>query len=79
MTFSVFHFIEHLALFFQAQTGRFWFGRSVPTSFIQVFFPRIELHLFYNSVVTVLVSVAMYYRYRQPKHGSDCMICGGGI
>jgi hypothetical protein len=63
--FSLFHCIEHSFLFVQAQTHVYAFGRSEPTSFIQYFIPRIELHLFYNSVITILVSIAMYYKFRK--------------
>jgi hypothetical protein len=39
------HHIEHFILFYQAQTQRFWFGGTVPTSIGQIWIPRIELHL----------------------------------
>ena len=42
------HHIEHLLLLLQAQTGTFFFGKAVPTSVLQLVFPRVELHLFYN-------------------------------
>jgi hypothetical protein len=44
------HHIEHLLLLIQAQTGHNFFGGKVPTSVLQIFLPRVELHLFYNSV-----------------------------
>lgn len=58
------HLFEHTLLFAQAQ-GRFllW-GAKEPTSVLQLFFPRIELHLFYNSVVTFPIVVAMLLRWR---------------
>ena len=58
------HLFEHTLLFIQAQ-GRFilW-GAAEPTSVLQLFFPRIELHLFYNSVVTVPIVVAMVLQSR---------------
>jgi hypothetical protein len=58
------HHIEHLLLLIQAQTGTFWFGGTAPTSVAQVFFPRVELHLFYNSIVFVPMVVAVYLHLR---------------
>ncbi|MGA5299651.1 hypothetical protein ACPCHT_06960 [Nucisporomicrobium flavum] len=55
------HHIEHLLLLIQAQTGHYYFGGSVPTSVAQTVFPRVELHLFYNSVVFVPMVIAMYH------------------
>lgn len=58
------HLVEHTLLFAQAQGGFLLFGAKEPTSVLQVFFPRIELHLFYNSVVTVPIVIAMLLRWR---------------
>jgi hypothetical protein len=58
------HHVEHLLLLIQAQTGTFWFGGTAPTSVAQVFFPRVELHLFYNSIVFVPMVVAVYLHLR---------------
>lgn len=55
---SIWHLFEHTLLFAQALTHP-WFGKAVPTSIIQLVVPRIELHLFYNSLVTVPIAVAM--------------------
>jgi hypothetical protein len=55
------HHFEHLILFYQAQTHRFWFGGTVPTSVGQIWIPRIELHLIYNLLVFVPMVCAMYY------------------
>lgn len=54
------HHFEHFILFYQAQTGHYWFGGSVPTSVGQIWIPRIELHLIYNLLVFVPMVVAMY-------------------
>ncbi len=56
-----FHHIEHLLLFVQAQTGHYLAGRPVPTSLLQLWVPRVELHLFYNTAVFIPMVVAMYY------------------
>jgi hypothetical protein len=73
------HHIEHLLLFIQAQSGTFFFGKAVPTSILQLVFPRVELHLFYNSIVFVPMVVAMYLHLRpnaRELEAADCT-CGG--
>jgi len=55
------HHFEHFILLYQAQTQRFWFGGTVPTSIGQIWIPRIELHLIYNALVFIPMVVAMYY------------------
>ncbi|MEO8619922.1 MAG: hypothetical protein ABI625_02580 [bacterium] len=60
------HHIEHFILFYQAQTGVFWFGGSVPTSIGQIWIPRIELHLIYNMLVFIPMVGAMYYHMYPP-------------
>jgi hypothetical protein len=63
------HLFEHSLLFAQVQGGFLLWGTKEPTSVLQLFFPRIELHLFYNSVVTVPIVIAMAIYWRQT--GSD--------
>ena len=58
------HHIEHLLLLVQAQTGTFFFGGTVPTSVAQAVVPRVELHLFYNSIVFIPMVVAVYLHLR---------------
>jgi hypothetical protein len=58
------HHFEHLLLLIQANTGHDFFGRAVPTSILQLVFPRVELHLFYNSIVFIPMVVAMYLHLR---------------
>jgi hypothetical protein len=58
------HHIEHLLLLLQVQTHTFYFGGTVPTSVAQTVFPRVELHLFYNSIVFLPMVVAMYLHLR---------------
>jgi hypothetical protein len=62
------HHIEHLLLLIQAQTDTFFFGGSVPTSVAQVIIPRVELHLFYNSIVFIPMVIAVYLHLR-PNEG----------
>ena len=55
------HHIEHLLLQGQALFHHNLFGAAVPTSVLQLWIPRVELHLFYNLIVFVPMLVAMYY------------------
>ncbi len=55
------HHFEHLLLQAQVVFGHNLFGRPVPTSIIQLWIPRLELHLFYNTIVFIPMAVAMYY------------------
>lgn len=61
------HHVEHFVLLWQAASGQPWFGAAVPTSFAQLVVPRIELHLLYNSMVTIPMVMAMVYHIRPPK------------
>jgi len=45
------HHIEHALLQGQVIAGRTLFGAPAPTSIVQLWIPRVELHLFYNTVV----------------------------
>ena len=56
-----FHHIEHGLLQIQALTGHNFFDRPVPTSLVQLWVPRVELHLFYNTIVFIPMVIAMYY------------------
>lgn len=69
------HHIEHLLLFMQAATGTNWFGGSVPTSILQVVIPRVELHLFYNSVVFIPMMIAMYIHLRPNQQELAAATC----
>jgi|SRR5579872_420472 len=56
---QIWHLFEHTLLFIQAQGGFTFWGTTEPTSVLQLLFPRIQLHLFYNSVVTIPIVAAM--------------------
>jgi hypothetical protein len=60
------HHIEHGLLQIQAVLGQPFFGSPVPTSIAQLWVPRVELHLFYNTVVFVPMMIAMYYHMFPP-------------
>lgn len=60
------HHFEHLLLFCQVFFGFTLFDKPVATSIAQLFFPRVELHLFYNVAVFAPMVVAMYYHLVPP-------------
>jgi hypothetical protein len=70
------HHIEHLLLFVQAQTGHNFWGKPVPTSVLQLFYPRVELHLFYNSIVFIPMLIALYLHRRPAPVERAAMPCG---
>lgn len=70
-----FHHIEHFLLLAQATTGHNFFGRPVPTSLIQLWVPRVELHLFYNTIVFIPMVIAMYYHLFPPARESIRFQC----
>jgi len=72
------HHIEHLLLFVQAQTGWRLAGQKVPTSLIQLLVPRVELHLFYNTIVTIpmIVAVVLHRRASKAEHELTGCTCG---
>ncbi|GAA2748407.1 MULTISPECIES: hypothetical protein [Kitasatospora] len=69
------HHIEHLLLLLQAQTGHFLFGKAVPTSILQLVFPRVELHLFYNTIVFIPMVIGMYFHLRPSRQELQEMTC----
>ncbi|MGH7540509.1 MAG: hypothetical protein ACRELC_05880 [Gemmatimonadota bacterium] len=63
---QVWHHFEHALLQGQAIAGHNLFGADVPTSVAQLWIPRVELHLLYNSLVFVPMIVAMAYHLFPP-------------
>jgi hypothetical protein len=61
-----FHHVEHALLQTQAIVGHNLMGRPVPTSLVQLWVPRVELHLFYNTIVFIPMVIAMYYHLFPP-------------
>jgi hypothetical protein len=73
------HHIEHALLQGQAIAGHNLFGSPVPTSIVQLWIPRVELHLFYNTIVFIPMVVGMYYHMFPPQgeaagHGCSCAL-----
>ncbi|HXG64927.1 MAG TPA: hypothetical protein VNO70_07450 [Blastocatellia bacterium] len=71
------HHIEHALLQGQAIFGRNLFDSPVPVSLIQLWIPRVELHLFYNTIVFIPMVIGMYYHMfppegEAPNHGCAC-------
>jgi hypothetical protein len=67
LVFQAWHMFEHSILQWQAIVRDYFFGASVPMSFLQVWIPRVELHLFYNIIVTVPTLIALYLHRYPPK------------
>ncbi len=61
------HFIEHSLLQLQAVLQTTFFGGAVPTSVLQIWIPRVELHLIYNAIVFIPMVIGMYYHMYPPK------------
>ncbi|GAA3071331.1 hypothetical protein GCM10010485_06170 [Streptosporangium carneum] len=76
---QVWHHLEHLLLLLQALTGNHLLGRPVPTSILQLAFPRVELHLFYNAVVFVPMVVAMVLHRRPRESERAAMSCNCAV
>lgn len=69
------HHIEHALLQLQAILGTPFFGRPVPTSILQLWVPRVELHLFYNAIVFIPMVVAMYFHMFPPAASTATPRC----
>ena len=65
------HHLEHLFLLYQRQTGDFWFGEAIPTSVLQNFVMRVELHLFYNAIVFLPMLIAVLLHMFPPDGEED--------
>ena len=60
------HHIEHLLLQGQVIVGQNLAGSPVPVSILQLWIPRVELHLFYNTIVFIPMIIGMYYHMFPP-------------
>lgn len=70
------HHFEHALLLGQATLDKNLFGADVPTSVLQLFIPRAELHLVYNAIVLIPLLLG-FYLHRHPsspveKEGAGC-------
>jgi hypothetical protein len=69
------HHIEHLLLITQATIHHNLMGKPVPYSVIQFIIPRVQLHLFYNSIVFIPMVIAMYYHMFPPEGETQKALC----
>jgi hypothetical protein len=69
------HHIEHFLLIWQATAHHNFWGKPVPFSVLQLVIPRVELHLFYNSVVFVPMVIAMYHHMFPSENEQEKMVC----
>ena len=75
LSIQFFHHFEHLLLITQYFSGHNLAGRPVPTSILQLWVPRVELHLFYNTIVFIPMMVAMYYHMFPPPAAARQQQC----
>ena len=71
------HHIEHALLQGQVIVGQNLAGSPVPVSLLQLWIPRVELHLFYNTIVFIPMVIGMYYHmfpppHEEPNRGCSC-------
>jgi len=69
------HHIEHFLLIWQATTHHNFWHKPVPFSILQLVIPRVELHLFYNSVVFIPMVIGMYYHMFPSESDEKSMNC----
>jgi len=69
------HLVEHSLLQVQAILGQNLFGSPVPTSILQQFVPRPELHLLYNLAVFVPMVIAMWLHTRPDQATVNACTC----
>jgi len=69
------HHVEHALLIGQAMSGHNLFGSPVPSSIVQLLIPRVELHLFYNTVVFIPMVIGMYYHIAPPEGEEPSRTC----
>ena len=69
------HHIEHGLLQAQVIIGHNLFGSPVPVSIAQLWVPRVELHLFYNTIVFIPMVIGMYYHMFPREDEARCSGC----
>lgn len=75
---QVWHHFEHALLLYQATTGHFLFGGAMPMSIGQIWIPRMELHLIYNTIVFLPMAIGMYYHMYPPAGEAPVISCSCG-
>lgn len=69
------HLVEHSVLQAQAIVGQNLFSSPVPSSLLQVWVPRVELHLIYNGAVFLPMVVAMWLHTRPNQAAAGELQC----
>lgn len=69
------HHIEHALLQGQAIVGQNLMNAPVPMSIAQIWIPRVELHLIYNSLVFIPMVIGMYLHMFPPEEEAAHMTC----
>ena len=69
------HHIEHALLQGQAIVGANLFGSPVPISIAQLWSPRVELHLIYNTAVFIPMGIGMYRHVLPSPEERAEMVC----
>ena len=69
------HHIEHFLLITQATIQHNFWGSPVPVSVLQLVFPRVELHLFYNGIVFIPMIIGMYFHMFPPANEARQFAC----
>ena len=69
------HHIEHALLISQVLIHHNYFGSPVPVSILQLVIPRVELHLFYNTIVFIPMVIGMYYHMFPPEGETERAGC----
>ena len=75
LAIQFFHHIEHFLLQMQWVLGQNLLDRPVPTSIAQLWVPRVELHLFYNTIVFIPMVIAMYHHMFPQAADADRQKC----
>ncbi len=70
------HHFEHALLLGQALVHQNLFGLAAPTSILQLFLPRVELHLFYNMAVLYPFLIALALHFFPSPRDYTLMTCG---
>lgn len=69
------HHLEHALLLSQVLSGWRLGGGPTPASLVQLVMPRVELHLFYNTIVFVPMAAAMAYHLWPSAADAARMTC----
>jgi hypothetical protein len=75
LAIQAWHLVEHTLLQVQAVAGQNLFGSPVPTSIVQQWVPRPELHLLYNLAVFIPMIVAMVQHTRPSQAAVNACTC----